>query len=127
MNKLADNIKLIISRYHDSVCYTLGIMERSYIVQCKENKNYIGYWLADENISYTNDYVTIKLDILNPNHKLSEHEHGVFLTKDNLLIMPFHRIVINLKTKVLYKYSHEELSNLKDNLSDRTSITLRNK
>jgi hypothetical protein len=115
-----DKIKLIRSDDRRSgILYALGTPYRHYVVKELGTKiNKIGYSLnIFHYISDVERNKKIQIDIDNVH---------IILRKDGILLLPFNRVAIELKTRKVYKCSADEFEDLKTNLSNAKFIILKN-
>jgi hypothetical protein len=98
--------------------YVIGdnISNKKYIIS--SNHITVGYFIPDDYIEYTNDKVKIFLD-----------SKFILLTTDNLLILTFHKVVVDLKEKIIHQLTRDEYRILirDSKISDKKFIILSNK
>jgi hypothetical protein len=105
---IEENIKI----YNNGNYYYIGAKNSLFRI----NGNYIGSRILGmtQVIKYTGDLI---VNIDNSN---------IFLTKDNLLLLPRNHTVIDLNNKKMYRDDYFDFCSKMKNLSDRTHITLKN-
>jgi hypothetical protein len=112
MKNINKNIKVYQHQIRPdwSISYSIGIPNESF----KVTGTNIGM-IPTSKFELCTCSVTIKID-----------NNNIFLSKDNLLLLSYHDIIIDLKKNIMYKCDNTT-EKIMNNLSDRKFINVKNK